>query len=249
MIVNPAFFRSLSSLTGLSSPLSAVHRGVAFEERCLRVLQNNLSMTLHRVGGKSDGGIDLQGWWWLPTSDESLHHHHTKRRRIRVFAQCKAEKKKISPKYVREMEGVVLRHLPRTHDENIASEPTHSLPAQDLKDPVVGVFLSSSKFSKATLLCATSSPIPFMLLHLPEHLRSETKIPPTFKDESTEPDGDSEFGSMFFNPALGSSSGLLAGEVEARWEHSPQGFQFGRPGLWWSGQRIPSWTPDSAEQS
>ena len=52
--------------------LSTVHRGVAFEERTMRLLQEGLSMSLRRVGGKADGGIDLQGWWWLPCVDTAL---------------------------------------------------------------------------------------------------------------------------------------------------------------------------------
>ncbi|KIJ63758.1 hypothetical protein HYDPIDRAFT_71022, partial [Hydnomerulius pinastri MD-312] len=62
-------------------------------------------MSLRRVGGKSDGGIDLVGWWWLPFSD-SRYPDGLHRRRLRIVAQCKAEKKKFSPNYVREMEGV-----------------------------------------------------------------------------------------------------------------------------------------------
>src|ERR1700733_5325925 len=83
------------------SQLSTTHRGTAFEERSLKILHDHMSMSLRRVGGKSDGGIDLLGWWWLPPTDPSASE--VMRRRIRVIAQCKAEKKKIGPKYVREM--------------------------------------------------------------------------------------------------------------------------------------------------
>lgn len=66
-------------------------------------------MDLTRVGGKGDGGIDLRGQWKLP----GLHHLQPPARdsdgvvRFRVLAQCKAEQKKVGPKTVREMEGVV----------------------------------------------------------------------------------------------------------------------------------------------
>lgn len=116
----------------------------------MRLLQTNLSMSLNRVGGKSDGGIDLQGWWWLPFAPnaftDTIH-----RRRVRVFAQCKAEKRKVGPKYIREMEGVLHRHL---NDPN----------------PKVALFISESHFTREALLRAQSSSIPFFLLHLPsEH--------------------------------------------------------------------------------
>lgn len=116
----------------------------------MRLLQANLSMSLNHVGGKSDGGIDLQGWWWLPFA-QSAFTDPTHRQRVRVFAQCKAEKKKIGPKYIREMEGVLHRYL------------------NDM-DPLVALFISESHFTKEALLRTQSSSIPFFLLHLPsEH--------------------------------------------------------------------------------
>ncbi|EPQ53458.1 hypothetical protein GLOTRDRAFT_139694 [Gloeophyllum trabeum ATCC 11539] len=121
---------------------SAVHRGVAFELRSLRILQAHLSMSLQRVGGKADGGVDLQGWWWLPSRTADAEHP----RRVRVLAQCKAEKKKMGPNYVREMEGVMSRQ--RT-------------------DAAVALLISESAFTAATLLRANSSSVPFFLLHFP----------------------------------------------------------------------------------
>lgn len=116
----------------------------------MRLLQTNLSMSLSQVGGRSDGGIDLQGWWWLPSAPNALTSP-LNRQRVRVFAQCKAEKKKVGPKYIREMEGVLHRHL---NDQN----------------PMVALFISESHFTKETLLRTQSSPVPFFLLHLPpEH--------------------------------------------------------------------------------
>ena len=116
----------------------------------MRLLQTNLSMSLNQVGGKSDGGIDLQGWWWLPFVPNAFTDPNH-RQRVRVFAQCKAEKKKIGPKYIREMEGVLHRHL---NDPN----------------PMVALFISESHFTKEALWRTQSSSIPFFLLHLPsEH--------------------------------------------------------------------------------
>lgn len=130
--------------------ISSVHRGTAFERRAMHLLQANLSMSLCRIGGKSDGGIDLQGWWWLPFAPNAFTDP-TLRWRVRVFAQCKAEKKKIGPKYIREMEGVLHRY--------------HNNP-----NPMVALFISESRFTKEALLRMQSSSIPFFMLHLPsEH--------------------------------------------------------------------------------
>ncbi|KAH7924696.1 hypothetical protein BV22DRAFT_1090396 [Leucogyrophana mollusca] len=203
------------------SQLSAVHRGTAFEERSLQILQDHFSMSLRRVGGKSDGGIDLQGWWWLPplshTRASAATEASPNRRRLRILAQCKAEKKKFSPNYVREMEGVWHCQNP-TREENTNSSY-----------PSVALLLSESPFTTSTLKRALSSSVPFLLLHLP---------PASVDGDSAAND---PIGSAFCNPALGGQSGLLEGEVEIRWEHALSG---GRPGLWWHGQRLESWTPD-----
>ncbi|KAJ7048585.1 hypothetical protein C8F01DRAFT_995383 [Mycena amicta] len=199
--------------------LTAVHRGTAFEERSMRILQKTLSMSLRRVGGKSDGGVDLMGWWWLPAPDFDPSEPETlsRRRRLRVLAQCKAEKKKASPNYVRELEGVLHRHISAAREED---------------QPLVALLVSESPFTKATLLRAQSSPVPFFLLHLPP--------------EPQDADADQHknaIGTAVWNPALAGTRGLLRGKIEARWERTVSGA--GRPGLWWNAYRLPSWTPDN----
>lgn len=232
------FARHINS-AATAGNLSTVHRGNAFEERCLKVLQDDLSMSLRRVGGKSDGGVDLQGWWWLPptldlganASDiaapkESL----AGRRRLRVFAQCKAEKKKFSPNYVREMEGVLHRYL-SSSKMNLGND------SGDIVCPLVALLLSESPFTTSTFLRAQSSPVPFFLLHLP---------PVTFEAEASDADCEEVLrkgiGTAFWNPALGGERGILGGHIEARWERATGGR--GRPGLWCLGKKIQNWTPD-----
>ncbi|KAJ7076078.1 hypothetical protein B0H15DRAFT_790940 [Mycena belliarum] len=211
--------------------LAAVHRGTIFEERSLKLLQDNLSMSLRRVGGRSDGGIDLMGWWWLPPSEADAQDcgpAAPKRRRLRVLAQCKAEKKKMGPNYVREMEGVLHRYM------SLSS----SAVAPDLQDPLVALLVSESPFTKATILRAQSSPVPFFLLHMPPSDPSEAE------DPETEETG--KIGMAVWNPALAGTRGLLEGKMEARWELSLGGT--GRPSLWWAGQRLRSWTPDGTAE-
>ncbi|GLB39251.1 putative protein of unknown function (DUF2034) [Lyophyllum shimeji] len=218
--------------------LSTTHRGTAFEERSRNILQNHLSMTLRRVGGKSDGGIDLLGWWWLPplgVSDPSAP-----RRRLRVLAQCKAEKQKASPKYVREMEGVLHRYItlsPSFSPHDTGKPPLH----HSSQYPVVAVLISESPFTKATLLRAQSSPVPFFLFHLPPV--------PSSLDTAMSAETDHKWaGTAVWNPALAGTRGLLGGEMEVRWERSPS--CDGRPGLWWRNRKLRSWTPetDSSEK-
>ncbi|KAF7980261.1 hypothetical protein HWV62_39005 [Athelia sp. TMB] len=195
-------------------------------------------MSLTRVGGKSDGGVDLQGWWWLPPlvgrtgpplpfAAAMPDNQSAERTRLRVLAQCKAEKKKFSPNYVREMEGVLYRYLAQ-------STTPRTSPAY----PLVAILISESAFTSATLLRAQSSPVPFVLLHLPP------------AGGATEGGNDTRslscLGGAFWNPALSSHRGILRGQMELRWERAAEAV--GRPGLWWQGKRLQNWTPDRASE-
>lgn len=199
-------------------------------------------MSLQRVGGKSDGGVDFIGWWWLPdlAAIQSLSHEafaglaQIPRKRVRVLGQCKAEKKKTGPNYIREMEGVMYRYL---HD--LASTPAEFNAATALVDEEsqasessagAALFLSESPFTKSTLLRANSSPLPFFLLHIPPLIPSATDETPV----------NDAVGSAVWNPALAS---MLQNQVEVRWEWSTSAQGTGRPGLWLRGRRVDSWTP------
>ena len=198
-------------MNALPPALSAVLKGVSFEHRALNVLKEHLSMSLRRVGGKGDGGIDLQGWWWLPpaalirplsSSDADPRGAHQDRTPVRILAQCKAEEMKIGPRYIREFEGAVLRYSAYLASNQPPPTP-HGTCAP--RDPFVGMFTSTSPFTKASYLQAYSSPIPLTLLHLPKPMAKSSHLPQ---------------GSLIFNPALNSSSSLLHGTFEAWWEHS-----------------------------
>ncbi|KAL1943891.1 hypothetical protein VTO73DRAFT_3709 [Trametes versicolor] len=230
--------------------MTAVMKGGLFEQRSLRLLREHLSMSLRRVGGKGDGGIDLQGWWWLPA--ECLSHAHASRmdssasprKRLRIVAQCKAEEKKIGPRFIREFEGTVLRHsaylAPRDHDEE------HP---RDTRDALVGMFLSISPFTKASILQAYSSPIPLALLHLPVVPRKAlvevgTDLRGTPDDLVSAVVAEPVLpGTLVFNPALAGPAGLLHGMVEPRLHFSPaKGRSY--PAIWSNGKQIRSWTPE-----
>ncbi|KAF7800360.1 hypothetical protein EIP86_011610 [Pleurotus ostreatoroseus] len=189
-------------------------------------------MSLQRVGGASDGGIDLQGWWWLPTSVGEPHSDNpADNRRMRVLAQCKAEKRKIGPAYLREMEGVLHRYSVGA-PQALSSSTEQATPSQS-PYPIVGLFLSSSPFTKQAMLRVHSSPFPFCLLHLPEPEEIEAN-----EDEAEQ----TNLGSIILNPTL--AAGVLRGEIEARLEHPSRPGELARPGLWWKERRIRSWVPE-----
>lgn len=226
----------LSSLPSSNArrSLATVHRGLAFEERSLSVLRTDMSMSLKRVGGKADGGIDFFGWWWLPHDSPNNEPYSSvlHRRRIRVIGQCKAEKKKSGPHYVRELEGVLYRFLTQKSEQSAIFVVEEGADAP----PTVAVLVSQSSFTKSSILRANSSKIPFCLLHLPQIDRSDL-------DSEDVDELPGKLGSVWFNPALCGPKGLVKGRVEVRWERHLEKLG-GRPALWWDGVRLPSWIPE-----
>lgn len=221
---------------------TTVAKGTAFEHRSLQILAHDLAMDLHRVGGKDDGGVDLIGWWKLPRFPPNPTSA-TLPERIRVVAQCKAEKKKIGPKYIRELEGVlhehihIARHPNSQHvEENTFSGPkTGDVAALNLdaswnQFPTIALFISESSFTKSAILRMLSSTVPLLFLH----------IPPASSSTSSHNLGiteDSSIGAALVNPALAGTRGVLRGEVEIRWEWCRQSGE-GRPGVWVRGVKV-----------
>ncbi|KAF4581683.1 hypothetical protein EYR40_002695 [Pleurotus pulmonarius] len=199
-------------------------------------------MDLHRVGGKDDGGVDLIGWWKLPhfPLDPTAA---TLPDRIRVVAQCKAEKKKIGPKYIRELEGVLHEHTHMARHLNINSRhfdvdqaasfghktddvAALSPEASWNQFPTIALFISESPFTKSAILRMLSSTVPLLFLHIPP-------TPSSYNLNSTK---DSPIGAALVNPALAGTRGILR-EVEIRWEWCGQSGE-GRPGVWVRGIKV-----------
>ena len=75
-------------------PQSTVYGGTHYEYTVKSALEG-LGMSLKRIGGKSDYGIDLFGKWSLPSHPQPL----------KVLIQCKGYARKIEPSQARELEG------------------------------------------------------------------------------------------------------------------------------------------------
>jgi hypothetical protein len=75
-------------------PKSSTYVGTLYEYTVQTTLER-LGMSLKRIGGKSDYGIDLLGTWSLPSTPQPL----------KVLIQCKAFARKIEPSQARELEG------------------------------------------------------------------------------------------------------------------------------------------------
>lgn len=88
-------FLSYSSRISLPET-STVYVGTHYEYTVLQALRR-YALSLHRIGGRDDAGIDLVGTWHLPDRERE--------RALRVLVQCKALKAKLGPNLVRELEG------------------------------------------------------------------------------------------------------------------------------------------------
>ncbi|TVY58534.1 Uncharacterized protein LCER1_G000879 [Lachnellula cervina] len=88
----PSFLQYASRID--MDPKSTTYVGTYYEYAVQTALPR-LGLSLKRIGGRSDYGIDLIGTWNLPSSLQPL----------KVLIQCKALAGKAEPKVVRELEG------------------------------------------------------------------------------------------------------------------------------------------------
>ncbi|WWC65766.1 uncharacterized protein I303_108388 [Kwoniella dejecticola CBS 10117] len=262
--------------------------GTAFEKHALRYLNDGLCMDLRRVGGAHDGGIDLRGWWWLPRSRARASTTGTDQsgqsvsspsevdtegtRRIRVIAQCKAEKKRLGPRAIRELEGVMANLRSRTKSIS-PPPPVLSSSALDQTSPTadhdhdhvhdIGILVSQSGFTKSTMTYSTTSNIPLMLIHLPGGQPNDDEQL-TSSDSETDSESESEAASASASaPDLGKegrgsdvddievsslwwnnalSDGVLGDDIQLRRTIGPKGVGVG---LWMDGRRVKRCGPAS----
>jgi len=172
------------------------------------------------------------------------------RRRLRVLAQCKAEKRKMGPAYLRELEGVVHRYAAAatTTATGILPHPSESkfprvpqamamIPNDDpnptpTEPPPIALLVSESAFTRHCLLAAHASPLPFLLVHLPPPPSTSTSTSTSTSGSGGGgggSGGSNAIGAIFGNPALVSAKGLLGGELEIRWERGGSGSGSGVP--------------------
>lgn len=129
----------------------------------------------------------------------------------------------------------------------------HSLNTTSLGEPLtptVAILISESIFTKASTLHAMSSPIPFLLLHLPPLPYPAPSDKKRAAKQQTV-DDSCLIGSAVANHALlGTSNGVdglgLSGRLEIRWERLARpnaGGERGRLGLWWDKERLTHWIP------
>jgi hypothetical protein len=140
----------------LRRSLSTTAVGTAYELASLAFLHSSFRMSLERVGQANDGGVDLRGWWDLEAFARDAG-------RLRVYVQCKAERRPLGPRIVRELEGTLLRRTAADAGTEHTVNQADTLPSSF---PVVGALCALSGFSTQALIYFNSSPLPMLLLHI-----------------------------------------------------------------------------------
>ncbi|KAL0479416.1 hypothetical protein AKO1_015085 [Acrasis kona] len=126
-------FRSYTIQNATSEALSPQKQGFLYEEESISVLNNKYSFNVAKVdlvGASGDRGIDFKGVFQTD-------------RMVPVIGQCKREKKPVSIKIVRELEGTLSQYAP--------------------VDVFTGVLVSFSGFSKQAKRHASQSNYPLIL--------------------------------------------------------------------------------------
>eukprot|EP00730_Choanoeca_flexa_P014574 TRINITY_DN6418_c0_g1_i1.p2 TRINITY_DN6418_c0_g1~~TRINITY_DN6418_c0_g1_i1.p2 ORF type:complete len:172 (+),score=11.23 TRINITY_DN6418_c0_g1_i1:889-1404(+) len=118
---------------------STVAIGTAFEKLSIQYLQSKYNgMKLQRRGQAGDGGVDFQGTWTIGAHAQ-----------IEVLGQCKRFKRAVPPKDLREFSAAC------NHRRNQSTELD-----------CLGIFASSSGYTKACLEEVYLSDTPLYCIHL-----------------------------------------------------------------------------------
>lgn len=196
--------------------------GTAFELATLSFLTKQpLCLSLIRVGGKNDRGVDLRGWWELPqlsplkisassaqrisSSKQKAEVEEIRRRkRWSVIVQCKAESKAVGPGVVRELEGTVGFEV--MDKDTISGRVIAEVEGEPkrIKSQTVGILVSQGGFSKEALLRAAASALPLSLIELDFRSPNIPSKSIVIQDKNNKPISST----ITFNPALRSLLGL-----------------------------------------
>lgn len=143
-----ASYDAYATRTGLD-PKSTTYAGTHYEYTVAASLRR-LGFDLQRVGGRSDGGIDLLGTWAVPSVASSAEDELP----LRIILQCKAfgrQSSKVGPQHVRELEGAFVSAPPGWRG--------------NAEDGVVGVLVAQKPATKGVRDSLTRSrwPMVYML--------------------------------------------------------------------------------------
>jgi hypothetical protein len=179
-------------------------------------------------------------------------------RRLRVLAQCKAEKTKAGPKLIREMEGVARRGFdllhwssPQLHQDAYRASDMpkewqeHSSTSHNTLPSITTIVCTRTGFSSSATVEALRSRIPMLLLHIPFEVEDAIRVI-NWQQESQASTADTTvpypvpavLRAAYSNPALTATNGVLGDSLELRKEFvgdrtsGDLGEAFS-VGLWW----------------
>lgn len=121
---------------------STVFTGTHYEYTTQTALRR-LGLSLQRIGGKSDAGIDLLGTWTLPSTPQPL----------KVLVQCKAMSG--NPSHARELEGAFAGAPQGWRDSNVVA----LLVCQNLATKGVREALGRSRWPMGYVFCRSDGKI------------------------------------------------------------------------------------------
>jgi hypothetical protein len=179
-------------------------------------------------------------------------------RRLRLLAQCKAEKVKAGPRLIREMEGVARRGFDLLHQHGqskgfgngaqveIMPDDWLAVPSGsvDILDTITTVICTRAGFSSSATVEAMRSRVPMLLLHIPFETEDAVRLIEWQQKHDDPNNVNSHYPlptvlqAAYSNPALTGSAGILGEALELRKEyvrrhHDSDKSEAFSMGLWW----------------
>ncbi|GAA5929995.1 hypothetical protein JCM1841_001238 [Sporobolomyces salmonicolor] len=154
-----------------SSP-SPTHLGTAYELLAQSLFSSPpYNMSLIRVGGRQDAGVDLRGRWSGTLSGRPAKEAvspGTRKPSWPILVQCKAEKDRVGPATVRELEGTLQAESFKLSSSRSRRLPSSSrVPSSTARNvEPLGFLVTLHGFTDDALRRAWASDLPISLLHL-----------------------------------------------------------------------------------
>ncbi|KZV94519.1 hypothetical protein EXIGLDRAFT_834941 [Exidia glandulosa HHB12029] len=189
--------------------------------------------TFHKGGiPEQEVPIRCRGWWYLPLGQESVHTHEA-RTSVRTFAHFFAQTR---------IDAAEVQAL-----EEHATDPETNAPR------AVALLISVRGFRDAAVGQAMNSPVPFMVLHLPDPTNAQDAcfegpwrgvVARTVKEDSAL-DLDFAVGTCLCNSTLRT---VLEDRINILWrrdETKPHGWAVGVPDMLWGDERLGNYDPNA----
>ncbi|GAA5877923.1 hypothetical protein JCM1840_002948 [Sporobolomyces johnsonii] len=149
------------------SSAATTHLGTAYELLARTLFSSPpYNMSLIRVGGRQDAGVDLRGRWSGKLSEGVSPGG--RKPSWPIIVQCKAEKERVGPSIVRELEGTLqaesFKVSSSSFSRRIHSSRLSSATVRNVE--TLGFLVTLNGFTEDAIRRAWASDTPISLLHL-----------------------------------------------------------------------------------